>query len=251
MRTSLVISLLSIASAVFISLLFICKLNSYKDDLRFRLDPLEESRLELQINPGENGFWIIGDSRAAGWETSQLGFIRINSYNLGIGGQTSRQVLERFRNDLNKSRPYCVLIQVGINDLKGIGLLGDRSITQSCTDNILQILETCEKYGIKAIYSSIFPPGDIEMIRRPFWESTTIDSLIRVNDEIRDHCRENGHIYFDTFKLLESQKRPGIAENEYQQNFFHINARGYEHICRGLQALLNSTDEDWVKDMVE
>ena len=162
MRTSLVILLLSITLTVFISLLFVCKLNSYKADLRFRLDPLEESRLEIQANSGEYGFWIIGDSRAASWETSQLGFIRMHSYNLGIGGQTSRQVLERFRNDLDESRPFCILIQVGINDLKSIGLLEDGSITQNCVLNILQILETCKEYEIKAIYSSIFPPGDIE-----------------------------------------------------------------------------------------
>lgn len=251
MRTSLVILLLSIVSIVLFSLLLFCKLNSYKADLRLRLDPLEESCPVLKAKPKEDGFWIIGDSRAASWETSQLDFIRINSRNLGIGGQTSSQVLERFRKNLFKSRPYCVLIQVGINDLKGIGLLQDKFITQSCTNNILQILETCENYGIKAIYSSIFPTGKIELIRRPFWEPTTIDSLMKVNNVLKDYCQEKGHIYFDTYALLESQNSPGIAEKEYQLDFLHINTRGYEHISRHLQLLLSSTDEDWVRDLIE
>ena len=219
--------------------------------MRFRLDPLEEYRLESRSDLEENGFWIIGDSRAAGWEASQLGFIAFKAINLGIGGQTSRQVLERFRNDLDRSRPYCILIQVGINGLKCIGFLKDKSITHSCIRNILQILETCKKHEIKAIYSSIFPLGDIELYRKPFWEPTTIDSLMRVNNEIRDYCQENGFIYFDTFKLLESRTSPGIVINEYQKDFLHINAKGYEHISDRFQDLLGSVVEDWVKYLIE
>ena len=251
MRSRLVIILFFTSLIIILSLLLVCKLNSYKEKMRFRLDPLEEYRLELRSDLEENGFWIIGDSRASNWETSQLDFIRIKSMNLGIGGQTSRQVLERFRNDLERSRPYCVLIQVGINDLKSIGFLKDKSITHSCIRNILQILETCKENEIKAIYSSIFPLGDIELYRKPFWEPTTIDSLMRVNDEIRDYCQQNGFVYFDTYTLLENQIGPGSVVTEYQKGFLHINARGYEHISDRLQELLGSSDEDWVQYLIE
>lgn len=251
MRNRLVIFLFSTALIVILALLLVCKLNNYKDYLRFRLDPFEEYRLESQTGLAENGLWIIGDSRAASWETSQLGFIRTGFCNLGIRGQTSRQVLERFRNDLDKSRPFCILIQVGINDLKSIGLIEDGSITQNCILNIIQILETCKEHEIKAIYSSIFPPGDIEMFRRPFWEATTVDSLMRVNNEIRDYCQENGFIWFDTYKLLEDQLSPGIVKKEYQENFLHINADGYRLISEALQNLLSTSDEEWVYYLIE
>jgi lysophospholipase L1-like esterase len=140
---------------------------------------------------------------------------------------------------------------VGINDLKGIGLLRDKAITRNCADNIIQILETCEKDGIRAIYTSIFPPGDMELIRRPFWDPGTVDSLRRVNMILRDHCLENGHIYFDTYKLLEDQHRPGMAASEYQQDFLHINARAYEDISGQLQALLRVSEKAWAKDLLK
>ena len=251
MRNRLVIFLYSIALIVILALLLVCKLNNYKDHLRFRLNPLETYRLASQTGLAENGLWIIGDSRAASWETAQLGFISTPVCNLGIRGQTSRQVLERFRNDLDESRPFCILIQVGINDLKSIGLLEDGSITQNCVLNILQILETCKTHEIKAIYSSIFPLGDIELYRKPFWEPTTIDSLMRVNDEIRDYCQQNGFVYFDTYTLLENQIGPGSVVTEYQKGFLHINARGYEHISDRLQELLGSSDKDWVQYLIE
>ncbi len=251
MRNRLVIFLFSTALIVILSLLLVCKLNNYKDYLRFRLHPLEEYRLESQTGLAENGLWIIGDSRAASWDTAQLGFIRTATCNLGIRGQTSRQVLERFRNDLDKSRPFCILIQVGINDLKSIGLLEDGSITQNCILNILQMLETCKEHEIKAIYSSIFPPGDIEMFRRPFWEPATIDSLMRVNDEIRVYCQENGFIWFDTYKLLENHASPGTVIKNYQSDFLHINEGGYELISEALQDLLSTSYEDWVNYLIE
>ncbi len=251
MRSRLVIILFFITSFIFLFLLLLCRLNSYKDLLRYRLDPLEEHRRAVIPDLEDHGFWIIGDSRAAGWETSQLDFIKIKSLNLGIGGQTSRQVLERFRNDIDESSPYCILLQVGINDLKCIGLLGDETITRNCIRNIILILEACKTHEIKAIYSSIFPTGDIELFRRPFWEPATLDSLVAVNAEIRNYCRENGFIYFDTFKILESQTRPGTVAKEYQEDFLHINARGYEHLSAHLHDLLGTLDEDWVKYLIE
>jgi lysophospholipase L1-like esterase len=251
MRNRLVIILLITALTVILSLLFLCKLNSYKNNLKLSLDPLETSGLAPETKLEDNGFWIIGDSRAAGWDASQLNFINIKSCNLGIRGQTSRQVLERFRNDLDESRPYCILIQVGINDLKCIGLLKDELITRNCTRNILQMLEICKSREIKVFYSSIFPVGDIEVLRRPLWESATIDSLISVNNKIRDYCQDNGFVYFDTYELLESQISPGKVKKEYQQDFLHINADGYKHISKHFMDLLSSTDEEWVKYLIE
>jgi lysophospholipase L1-like esterase len=251
MKNRLVICIFSTAIIVILVLLLVCKLNNYKDYLRFRLDPLEANRLASQTVLTENGLWIIGDSRAANWEKDQLGFIRTGSCNLGIRGQTSWQVFERFRNDLEASRPYCILIQVGINDLKSIGLLEDASITQNCIQNTLQILETCKAHDIKAIYSSIFPPGDIELFRRPFWDPTTIDSLMMVNDEIRTYCQENGFIWFDTYKILEDQARPGTVKKDHQSDFLHINAAGYKLISDALQNLLSTSDEEWVKYLLE
>jgi lysophospholipase L1-like esterase len=251
MRNRLVIFLFSTALIVIASMLLVCKLDNYKDYLRFRLDPLEAYRLASQRRPAENGFWIIGDSRAADWDSTQLGFIRIGTSNLGIGGQTSRQVLERFRNDMEKSRPFCLLIQVGINDLKSIGLLKDVSITQDCILNIMQMLETCKEHEINAIYTAIFPPGDIEIYRRPFWEPSTIDSLRRVNEEIRAYCQDNGFIFFDTYQLLENHENPGTVIKNYQSGFLHINEGGYHLISTALQHLLSTCDEDWVNHLIE
>jgi lysophospholipase L1-like esterase len=247
MRNRLVILLSSIALILIFYLLLVCKLDSYREYLRFRLHPLEEYRLASETGIIQNGFWIIGDSRAADWKIEDLDFIGIPTCNLGIRGQTSKQVLERFRNDLEESRPHCILVQVGINDLKSIGLLEDGSITQNCILNIVQILEHCKKQDINAICSSIFLPGDIEFFRRPFWESGTVDSLMRVNEAIRVYCRENGFMWFDANELLENQETPGAVLKSYQADFLHINKEGYQRISEGLRILLSTAEEEWVE----
>jgi lysophospholipase L1-like esterase len=244
MRNKLIIFCLSAVLLILLALLSICKLNRYRDHLRFRLDPLEEYRSGPSARPVENGFWIIGDSRAADWVPEQLGFIRAPVCNLGIRGQTSRQVLERLRQDLDKSRPACVLIQVGINDLKSIGLVEDPLITRNCIRNIRQMLDACEEHDTRAIYSAIFPPGDIELLRRPFWKASIADSLLLVNEAIRDVCRKRGFVYFDTHQLLEDPDHPGTALRTYQSDFLHINAAGYRLISEALMDLLSRTGED-------
>ena len=251
MRNKLTVGLLSTALMALLGLVILCKLNRYRDDLRLRLDPLETRRLADRSAPLQDGFWLIGDSRAAGWEVDQLDFLALPVSNCGIGGQTSRQVLERFRNDLDIARPSCILIQVGINDMKGIGLLGDGSITRNCTGTILEILRTCEEQDINAIYSAIFPPGDIELLRRPFWKEAVTDSLRMVNRTISQYCLEKGFLYLDTYKLLESQTKPGRAASEYQADFLHINTGGYQLISQAFQDLLRESNVAWASQLLK
>ena len=251
MRNRLIICCLSTALLTVLTLLFVCKLHQYRDQLRFRLDPLEEYSSGPPSRPVENGFWIIGDSRAADWAPEQLGFIRTPVCNLGIRGQTSGQVLARLRQDLHRSKPTCILIQVGINDLKSMGLLEDPSITRNCIRNIRQILDACEEHDTRAIYSAIFPPGDVELFRRPFWKAAIADSLVMVNEAIRDACSNRGFIYFDTHHLLEDPDHPGKALKAYQSDFLHINAAGYRCISEALMELLSRTGEDCVDGLTD
>jgi lysophospholipase L1-like esterase len=250
MRNRLIIVLLTTALLVSVFFLIICKLNSYKGSLWYRLYPLEAYRLGSGASPAENGFWIIGDSRAADWPIDQLDFIGIPAFNLGIRGQSTAQVKERFSNDLERSRPCCVLIQVGINDLKSMGVLGKGSITRNCILNVRQMLEECEKREVRAIYTAILPPGEIELFRRPFWDPATLDSLVMVNAEIREFCRDRGFLYFDSFELLEDAERPGKVQKAYQSDFLHINTEGYRVLSEALRERLSGSELDWVKGLL-
>lgn len=224
---------------VLIGVIFFQKLCHYKEINQIRLDPLEAGKQHFTLGDGGNDFWVIGDSRAEQWDTSLLNFLRANVYNLGIGGQSTKQVLERFEDDLKKHCPKYVLIQVGINDLKNIRFPEGENITNNCINNTLQILDLCKERNIVAIYTSIFPIGNIEFFRRPFWEDCITDSIKKVNVKIKDYCSENSIYYFDSYSVLAGDKNQNIVRSEYQKDFLHLSKEGYVALSKKLSDFLS------------
>lgn len=227
-------SILITIIVLLIVLLFFQKLNNYKREIHFKLNPLEDIGMTPETNLCKYSFWIIGDSRAAQWDTSFLNYTSLDIWNSGIGGQSSKQVLERFENDLEISQPDYLLLQVGINDLKCIGLLKDKDITENCINNIIRILDICMEKDIFVIYSSIFPVGKIETLRKPFWSNNINDSLRKVNSVIKKYCIRNNISFFDSYSILLDSTRPNMIKKEYQNDFMHLNKKGYVYLSRRL-----------------
>lgn len=211
------------------------KLNNYKKLIQFKLDPFEESTLGSDLDFENKKLWIIGDSRAVAWDSSFLQFITVSKTNLGIGGQTTKQVLERFRNDLEIAQPEYILLQVGINDLKSISFLKDKYITQNCINNTIEILELCKTNNINVIYTSIFPVGDIELFRRPLWNNIVYDSIQKVNNTIKTYCSNNNCFFFDAYSLLLSEPGSRNTKKEFQESFLHLNEKGYLFLSEKLK----------------
>ncbi len=233
MKTKNILLALSLVVFLFLlSTMYHIKLEGTRDINTLRLAPLEEGRVPLIDYHSEDALWIIGDSRAAHWDTCYLSFIDGMKRNLGIPGQTSKQVLERFRRDISISRPETILLQVGINDIKCIGFLEDSMITQNCIDQSIEILKLCQEKEIRAIYSSILPVGQIEFIRRPIWEPTTIDSIRKVNQVLFEYCTKNSILYLDA---EESLKSSSSKRYPFHKDFLHLNSKGYINLSEQLK----------------
>jgi lysophospholipase L1-like esterase len=224
---------------ILLAVIFFQKLHHYKEINQFRLDPLETDKLLSTLGSGENDLWIIGDSRAEQWDTSLLSLLKTDVYNLGIAGQSTKQVLERFKDNLERHCPKYVLVQVGINDLKNIGILDGKRIAVNCIENTVQILNLCKKRDIIAIYTSIFPVGKMSILRKPFWDNSIIDSIKKVNLRIKEYCSENDIFYFDSYSFLQDSKNQDILKPGYQKDFLHINMGGYKVLSRKLSDFLS------------
>ncbi len=88
-----------------------------------RLDPLGLRRINVPSGVSEPAIVFYGDSRMAQWPQSS--WLAEPVVNLGIAGQTTRQILDRFDEHLSPLRPKVVVIHAGINDLKTIPLFTD------------------------------------------------------------------------------------------------------------------------------
>lgn len=243
--TALIITLLLLLLAVaFAGIYAISFRNNYKAYNLLRIDPLETGRLRSanQDQPELNAdIWMIGDSRVARWDTALLN-TGLQIANLGMEGQTSTQVWYRFKNDLEIDTPAIVILEVGINDLKVIGLERELAepITKNLYRNIEEIKELCILHNIPLILINVFPVGKIELSRRPMWNGAVNEAIRSVNETIEGYCDNQRVFYFDAFGLLSGEGE--TVKETYRDDFLHINRKAYEALSGKLTELINKID---------
>lgn len=195
-----------------------------------RLDPLEESKINTKLLNTTNSkpnIWLIGDSRIAHWNKNFLSTLHANIVNLGIDGQTSKQVLKRFKNYLEFGKPDWIILEAGINDLKVIGLNKNlcHKIAEECYNNLISIIELSKKNDINVICCNIFPNGNIEFARNLVWNSLIDQEIIKINDKLKRYSEQNNTEYFDAYNILTEGKYR--VKQSFQNGFLHLNNQAY------------------------
>jgi len=220
-------------------------IHTYKDFYRknalLRVDPLEFTgvkALDTTAEIEDSEIWMIGDSRVRRWPEKLL---RNNNTiaNLGVEGQTSSQVLYRLMSYLETDTPSLIILEAGINDLKTIGIDANlyESITQQYLKNIEQMIHLCRVRNIRMILIDIFPVGKIELPRRLIWNNAVNKAIDAVNLTLKSYCDDHLVFYFNADAILSDNGT--TVRPEYQDDFLHINAMGYEALSKNLQELIN------------
>jgi len=236
----LILLLLLVTVASGIAFLHIYK-NNYKTYILLRVDPLETGGLKaenLETTLSKSDIWMLGDSRVSRWDEELL---KDNNEiaNLGVEGQTSSQVYYRFKTYLETATPPLVILEVGINELKIIGL--DKNLTSSITDqyyrNIESIIQICRDKNITMVLINIFPVGKIELSRRLVWNRAVNETIINANHRLQSYCDDIQVYYFDAYSILSENGE--TVNTEYQSDFLHINNSGYEALSLALKEQIN------------
>ncbi|MGB0580204.1 MAG: SGNH/GDSL hydrolase family protein [Limisphaerales bacterium] len=192
-----------------------------------RLDPLGLREHSTQSPPENLALVFYGDSRAAEWP--EPSWLAGRTMNLGIGAQTTEQILGRFEHHLAPLRPDIVLLQAGINDLKAIPLLpeAETEIIDRCKQNIGSIVERCQEQGANVILTTIFPVGDLPLERRPFWSDRVDPAIAEVNQYIRS-------LESDRVVIIASEDalagEDGHVTRESSRDFLHLSEIGYQQL---------------------
>lgn len=236
----LILMLLIVIAASGIGLIHTYK-NFYKRNALLRVDPLEFTGVktaDIEADLHNSEIWIIGDSRVKRWPQELLKY-KTSVTNLGVEGQTSSQVLYRFMNYLETDTPSLVILEVGINDLKIIGLDASLSgaITQQYLENIELMIHLCRERNIRMILISIFNGGKIELPRRFIWNSAVGEAINTANRALRSYSDDEVIFYFNANDILTDNG--STVRPEYQEDFLHINAEGYKALSCSLQELVN------------
>lgn len=169
---------------------------------------------------GETRVVFMGNSITARWSGVRPEFFEGKSYiNRGIGGQTSQQMLIRFKQDVIDLKPKVVVILAGIND---IAQIVDTYEPEAIMDNISGMALLARANGIKVILSSVLPAFDF--LGRQGMEPA--EKVITLNQMIREFAGKNSFYYLDYFQAL-VDSRKGMRK-EYSNDEVHPNVEGYK-----------------------
>ena len=203
----------------------------YRQANDVRLDPpgLRTYAAERAAPPPGNDrpvLAIFGDSRALMWTPPSAELPEYTIRDVGIGNQTTAQILLRFDADVPRLHPSVIVLQAGVNDLKTVGEFPKRraEIIAQCKTNLAAIVAKCRETGATVVVSTIFAIGDIPIWRKPFW-SDDVDVAVReVNVFVRSLASDKV-IILDADPLLD--RADGKIQTPYQFDFLHISPAGY------------------------
>lgn len=175
---------------------------------------------------GEDRVVFMGDSITDGWKLNEY-FPGKPFINRGISGQTTPQMLIRFRPDVINLNPKVVVIFAGTNDLAGN--TGPMSV-EAIEDNLRSMAELARVNGIRVVLASIMPINDYTKNKdgTPAMRSTgrPPEKIIAVNQWIKKYTEDNKLVYLDYFSGMVDDK--GFLKEELSRDGLHPNANGYE-----------------------
>ncbi|MFB2837658.1 SGNH/GDSL hydrolase family protein [Floridanema evergladense] len=168
----------------------------------------------------ENRIVFFGDSITEFWDLGNY-FPDKPYINRGIAGQTTPQMLVRFRADVISLKPKVVIILAGINDIAGNTGLVTLSMIE---DNYASMAELAQANQIQVIFASVLPIHDYGSIAR---SQNHLPTKIRtLNDWLQRYCLEHNHIYLNYYsQMLDPQE---MLKAELADDGLHPNSKGYQ-----------------------
>jgi lysophospholipase L1-like esterase len=161
----------------------------------------------------------MGNSITEFWDKTDKEFFKGKPYiNRGISGQTTPQMLLRFRQDVIELKPAVVIILAGINDIaENTGPISLEAIF----GNIVSMVELAKANNIRVVLSSVLPASGF------YWNPSLkpADKVLSLNNMIRNYAVNNNIVYVDYYsKLVNDEKGMKL---EYADDGVHPNLAGY------------------------
>ena len=184
---------------------------------------------------------FMGDSITDSWDNPvNGGFFPGKPYvNRGISGQTTPQMLIRFRRDVLELKPKVVIILAGTNDIAGN--TGPTTL-EAIQDNLTSMAELATAHGVRVVFSSLLPVSDYEIrdgkpltqtVRRP------PEQILALNAWMKEYAKAHRFVYLDYFSAMVDDK--GFLKDELSNDGLHPNVQGYAVMAPLAEAAIAAT----------
>ncbi len=159
-----------------------------------------DNALLQPLDLGQNRIVFMGDSITEFWLQIYPEFFAGKPYiNRGISGQTTPQMLIRFRADVINLQPAIVVLLAGVNDIAGNT---GPSKVEMITNNIFSMVELAKVNQIKVILCSVLPASDFP------WKKgmPPAEKIMALNTKLKEYALANEIIYLDYFSAMVDEK---------------------------------------------
>ena len=170
---------------------------------------------------GANRAVFFGDSITDAWPLEEY-FPGKPYINRGISGQTTAQMLIRFRQDVIELQPKVVIILAGTNDIAGN--TGPMSLEQ-IEANYASLAELARAHNVHVVFCSVLPVHNYTPESQYTFPLRSPQNILQLNQWLKNYCAANGHVYVDYFSALIDDK--GWLRKDLAEDGLHPNPAGY------------------------
>jgi lysophospholipase L1-like esterase len=164
---------------------------------------------------------FLGDSTTDSWRLD-MSFPGKPYLNRGISGQTTPQMLIRFRPDVIDLVPKVVVILAGTNDIAGN--TGPMTLAE-IEANLKTMTELARIHGIRVVLSSVLPVNNYTERSKLFFPLRPPAEVLELNQWMREYAARNGCVYLDYFNSMVDGK--GLLRADLAEDGLHPNEKGY------------------------
>ena len=170
----------------------------------------------------ENRVVFFGDSITDIWKLEDY-FPGKPYINRGIGGQTTPQMLVRFRQDVIDLHPKVVVILAGTNDIAGN--TGPMTL-ENIEANYSSLAELARVHNIRVVFSSVLPVHNYTPKSPDFFAQRPPEKILALNRWLKDYCAANVLTYLDYFTPMVDDQ--GLLKRDLAEDGLHPNPAGYK-----------------------
>jgi lysophospholipase L1-like esterase len=181
---------------------------------------------------GETRVVFFGDSITDIWHLDEY-FPGKPYINRGIGGQTTPQMLVRFRQDVIDLHPKVVVILAGTNDIAGN--TGPMRL-EDIEANYASFADLARTHEVRIVFSSVLPVHNYTANAQDLFAQRSPDKILELNRWLKNYCGSHGFVYLDYFSAMVDDK--GMLKKDLADDGLHPNSVGYKIMAPLAQAAI-------------
>jgi lysophospholipase L1-like esterase len=171
---------------------------------------------------GENRVVFLGDSITDYWKLPDY-FPGKPYINRGIDGQTTPEMLVRFRQDVIGVHPKVLVVLAGTNDIAGVT---GRTSNEGIEANYASMAELARAHRIRVVFASVLPVHNYTHDAEESFALRPSDRILALNKWLKEYCAKNGFVYLDYFSALVDEH--GKLKRALADDGLHPTDAGYK-----------------------